>query len=75
MNLGSNGWMTLQRVLRQGLFPGRDRAGTANPLYDRVETQYGTVVGRLLSGEYKQPEHVQRSLEALSAELLRLSME
>ncbi len=35
MNLGSNGWMTLQRVLRQGLFPGRDRAGTANHLYDR----------------------------------------
>ncbi len=32
-----------------------------------METQYGTVVGRLLSGEYKQPEHVQRSLEALSA--------
>jgi hypothetical protein len=28
-----------------------------------METQYGTVVGRLLSGEYKQPEHVQRSLE------------
>ena len=32
-----------------------------------METQYGTVVGRLLSGEYEQPEHVQRSLEALSA--------
>ncbi len=32
-----------------------------------METQYGTVVGRLVSGEHEQPEHAQRSLEALSA--------
>lgn len=32
-----------------------------------IETQYGTVVGRLVSGELEQAEHAQRSLEARSA--------